>query len=160
MIIKEDFFKAEFINEAEFERILNYDTEMLKIWSKRIVNHYWGKDFNVNAVFEELKLEDESVTYGFFRFNPMIQDDPRTMQLAVSNRLVKHNYYNPKMVEQILKHELTHWHIFTTQGYFFCRDGDPVFESELRRINAISQFDIISGLVKVIVHRPKKKQNQ
>lgn len=158
MIIKEEFFKAEFINENEFQQILNYDAEMLKVWAKRIALHYWNKDFNIKVMFKELKLEDESVTYGFFSFNPLIQDDPRTMGLALSNRLIKHNYYNPKMVEQILKHELCHWHVFTSQGYFFCKDGDAAFENELRRINAISQFDISTGLVRVIVHRPKGKK--
>lgn len=163
IIVGTDFFKADFISFEEFERILNYDRDMLKEWAQRISQNYWGKDFPILPEFAELDVEKK--VYGFFSFDVLNPTSVDRMKLGISNRMVKHNYYNPKMVEQILKHELCHWHVHSQHGFNpniphqeqAFTDGHPVFENEIRSIGAISQFDIMSGLVRVIVHRPKQK---
>lgn len=146
-----DYIEAEFISKEEFAKVLEYDETALFNWANRISRFYWGVKFNIPIGYKELNVEKK--VYGYFKYTA----DGRIQELFISNRMVKHNYYNPYMVEKILKHEMCHWRIFNTLGSIACRDGDLPFESEIRNVNSVSQRDVSLGIVKVIQHRPKKK---
>lgn len=147
-----EYISSEFLTREEFERILESDIQMLTEWANRISLHYWNVPFNVPIEYKSQE-EMENLAYGQFVLN-LITNEQR---LALSERLVKHNYYNPLMVEKILKHELCHWYCYNFFGKDSFRDGCTRFENEIKHVGAISQFDVSAGLVKVIQHRPKKR---
>lgn len=145
----EGYIHAEFINPEEFEGIINHDREMLKTWANRIAQFYWGVQLDCSISYAPL-----GKVYGQFIYHR--DGFEENWYLELSERLVKHNYYNPLMVEKILKHELCHWYLFVHNNRRGFCDGETRFEEEIRRIGAVSQFDVSSGIVKVIQHRPKR----
>lgn len=144
-----DYIGAEFISTEEYERVLKYDSGTLTEWANRISQFHWGVPFNIPIKCSN-REEMGSFAYGCFLVNLMTNDQ----RILLSERLVKHNYYNPLMVEKILLHELCHWYCYNHFGKRHFVDGCTRFEEEIRRIGAVSQFDISSGLIKVIQHRP------
>lgn len=147
-----EYISSEFITKEEFGRILELDSQMLAEWANRISMNYWNVPFNIPIGYGTPE-EMESLAYGSFFLN-LVTNDQR---VVLSTRLVKHNYYNPLMVEKILKHELCHWYCYNFYGKHSFQDGATQFEHEIKAVGAISQFDVSAGLVKVIQHRPKKK---
>jgi hypothetical protein len=146
-----EYIRSQFLNEDEFEQVLRYDQEMLNRWANRITQFYWNVPFNIPISYED-KTGMGDFAYGQFSINLLNGEQ----KLCISKRMVKHNYYNPLMVEKILKHEIAHWYIFNYNDMQGFRDGETRFEEEVRRIDSVSQFDVSAGLVKVISHRPKK----
>lgn len=124
---------------------------MLEIWADRICQHYWGVSLDCPVLYNgRLKR-----VLGRFRVTKTRFKDGETQVLItmknvlLSKVLIKGNPSNPFIVEKILKHELCHWYLFTYNNETGFSDGDDRFESELVRIEAISQQDIKSGGLRI-----------
>lgn len=57
-------------------------------------------------------------------------------EIVFSGYLVSYGYYDEKVIDSVIKHELTHWYLSTINKPF--NDHHPVFENEIKRIGANS----------------------
>lgn len=131
-----------------------YTVHQMKTVADELSLKYWGQRFP-----EEIRINGRLTrSLGrchFRRNNNTGEITPSRIELA--GRLVSGNY-SEQTIMSVLKHELCHWFLAYQEKPF--RDGDPVFEAEIKRIGAHSTGIIeVSGQVYIAACSKCKKSS-
>lgn len=111
--------------------------------AKEIATEYWGLDFNI-----PIEISGKLTTaLGYYRSQINRVTGKRTpIKITLAKRLFGN--YSKETIIGVLKHELCHWAL-SVQGKPF-KDGDLVFERELKRIGSHSTGTVdVSGNVHI-----------
>lgn len=116
------------------------DIQQAEKRTRELAEELFGMSFS-SPVLENSRL---TRTLGRYKFRRMSKKHILPLKIEYSSRLL--NNYNDETIESVIKHELTHWAL-SVKGLPF-DDGDPEFESELRRVGAHSTGVItLSGTI-------------
>lgn len=126
--------------------------------AKKFALEYWNLDFDL-PIKVNSRLSITSAEYKYWEIDG--EHIPR--RIDISRNLLMN--YKVETIFSILKHELCHWALATTNRPF--ADGHQVFEAELKRIGAVSTNTIeIAGEVhkgtcrkcdKIVVEGPTRR---
>lgn len=105
--------------------------------TRSLAKEIWNISFDLPITFSGRMTS----TLGYFqRKYDYISGEMKPHKIQFSKHLINGNY-KLETVESVIKHELTHWYIYTTIGEGY-RDGEYEFEQELKRIGSHSTHTI------------------